>query len=414
MSASKVILTFDKAMSSPTGKESEFSVSKGGGSGGDYQEWENYPDSPDLTSSYPYQFIIYNTYYHRYDLYVSMGKLYESESSPGLIYASGNVNIYKYINDSWEFWFSENGSAPGLIENVVENNAPIYTDSTCTTVLVPKTTVGETSLTIDTITQPTTTTYQFNIAETLTLTDVITCEYTQGTVTSADGGTLPSFSNSVVNYCIPNYHLATDSEFSGTTDGNFRYIGTDKFMIIPEVIKEVTITSTELLRTGQDGDYLANIGVALLNTNIVNMDSLFYYALANTIEVTYLNTSSVTNMAGMFIECSRQTSLDLSTFDTSNVLDMNWMFGDNNNLASLDVSNFDTSKVTNMEYMFTSCESLTTLDLSSFDTSNVTSSDYMFAYCDDITTAYARTQADADFFNATVGIPSTLTFIVKP
>ena len=41
--------------------------------------------------------------------------------------------------------------------------------------------------------------------------------------------------------------------------------------------------------------------------------------------IEYLNTENVTNMSGMFRECSLRT-LDLSSFDTKNVTDMSNMF----------------------------------------------------------------------------------------
>ena len=64
-----------------------------------------------------------------------------------------------------------------------------------------------------------------------------------------------------------------------------------------------------------------------------------------------------------------------------------------------------------MRAMFSNT-AVTFLDLSSFDMSNVTNNDYMFLNSK-IITGYARTQADADKLNATVGKPSTLTFTVK-
>ena len=64
-----------------------------------------------------------------------------------------------------------------------------------------------------------------------------------------------------------------------------------------------------------------------------------------------------------------------------------------------------------MDYMFYG-SSATTLDLSSFNTSNVTSMDYMF-YGSSATTGYARTQADANKFNATTGKPTRLNFVVR-
>ena len=80
-------------------------------------------------------------------------------------------------------------------------------------------------------------------------------------------------------------------------------------------------------------------------------------------------------------------------------------------VKTIDLSSFDTSNVTNMERMFYFSKA-TTLDLSSFDTSNVTNMEKMF-YNSKATTGYARTQADADKFNASSGKPTNLNFIVK-
>ena len=54
----------------------------------------------------------------------------------------------------------------------------------------------------------------------------------------------------------------------------------------------------------------------------------------------------------------------------------------------------------------------TTLDLSSFDTSKVTDMTSMFNGSQ-ATIGYARTQADADRFNASSGKPAGLVFVVK-
>ena len=97
--------------------------------------------------------------------------------------------------------------------------------------------------------------------------------------------------------------------------------------------------------------------------------------------LSYLNTSSVTNMQSMFYECYALPSVDVSSFDTRNVVDMRWMFYGCSALKSLNVKNFNTSKVTSMKSMFNKCSSLTTLDLSSFDTQNVTDMGWMFYKC---------------------------------
>ena len=69
------------------------------------------------------------------------------------------------------------------------------------------------------------------------------------------------------------------------------------------------------------------------------------------------------------------------------------------------------NNVTNMNYMFYSSPS-TTLDLSSFNISNVTDMEGMFSLSS-ATKGYARTQADANRFNASSNKPSGLTFVVK-
>ena len=99
------------------------------------------------------------------------------------------------------------------------------------------------------------------------------------------------------------------------------------------------------------------------------------------IDLSGLNTSRMTSMAGMFSDCRDLTTLDISGFDTSNVTDMHDMFANCHNLTVLDVSGFDTSNVTNMAGMFGCCGSVVTLDVSRFDTSNVTDMSIMFQDC---------------------------------
>ena len=144
-------------------------------------------------------------------------------------------------------------------------------------------------------------------------------------------------------------------------------------------------------------------------SNVTDMSSMFNSSAATSIDLSSFNTSKVTNMSFMF-EASESTTLDLSTFNTSKVTNMSFMFN-SSAATSIDLSSFDTSNVTNMENMFWGSKA-TSLDLSSFDTSKVTDMSHMFA-SSDATTGYARTQADADKFNATSDKPSTLTFVVK-
>ena len=145
-------------------------------------------------------------------------------------------------------------------------------------------------------------------------------------------------------------------------------------------------------------------------SKVRNMASMFNGSKATSINVSNFDTSNVTIMHHMFYDIP-VTTLDLSSFDTSKVTDMSGMFY-RSQVANLDLSSFDTSNVTGMNSMFSNTKA-TSLDLSSFDTSKVTDMGFMFSDAK-ATTGYARTQEDADRFNAsTTYRPSGLTFVVK-
>ena len=96
----------------------------------------------------------------------------------------------------------------------------------------------------------------------------------------------------------------------------------------------------------------------------------------------YLNTEKVTDMKGMFYNCLKLTSLDVTHFNTAKVTNMRYMFGSCSSLTSLDVTHFNTAKVTDMGYMFYNCSSLTTIYASSkFVTPQVSKSFNMFYNC---------------------------------
>ena len=121
-----------------------------------------------------------------------------------------------------------------------------------------------------------------------------------------------------------------------------------------------------------------------------------------------LDTSKVTDMRGMFYDCSRLTGLDCSGFDTSLVTDMSEMFYRCSSLSSLDVSGFDTSLVTDMNNMFNNCTSLTSLDVTSFDVNNVTDISRMFSRCDGLT------ELDLSTWEVDASAYSSYTFAYNP
>ncbi len=112
-------------------------------------------------------------------------------------------------------------------------------------------------------------------------------------------------------------------------------------------------------------------------------DYWFYgFTACTSMDLTYLNTSSVTGMYCMFDDCTSLTSLvGLDTWDTSSVTNMHAMFEHCSSLESLDLSSWDTSAVTLMYNMFYGCTNLKTVDVSGWNTAAVTDVSDMFYEC---------------------------------
>ena len=138
----------------------------------------------------------------------------------------------------------------------------------------------------------------------------------------------------------------------------------------------------------RDCSALTTLNVSNFDTkNVTSMSEMFYgcYALT-TLDVSHFDTKNVTDMSGMFSYCRALRTLDVSNFDTKNVTNMSRMFSNSSALRTLDLSNFGTKNVTDMCGMFSDCDAITTLDVSNFDTKNVTDMSSMFSGCYDLTT----------------------------
>ena len=86
----------------------------------------------------------------------------------------------------------------------------------------------------------------------------------------------------------------------------------------------------------------------------------------------YLNTSDVTSMLYMFLNCSSLTSLDLSSFDTGNVANMCEMFQDCSNLVTIYAgSGWSTAAVQFSDDMFKGCTSLVGGQGTTYDANHV-------------------------------------------
>ncbi|MHC5250714.1 lectin-like domain-containing protein, partial [Enterococcus sp. LJL90] len=137
---------------------------------------------------------------------------------------------------------------------------------------------------------------------------------------------------------------------------------TDALKISNTDVKKIVFTNA--VSTSSDASFLFGGYTTGDVTNLPNLASIE--------GLTHLDTSEATSMAGMFLNASALTNLDLSKFNTSKVNNMQYMFGSASSLTSLDLTNFNTSQVTTMYQMFSSASKLTDLNLTSFDTSNVT------------------------------------------
>ena len=80
------------------------------------------------------------------------------------------------------------------------------------------------------------------------------------------------------------------------------------------------------------------------------------------------NTSTVSNMQGMFLNCVQLENLDLSQWNTSNVTDMSNMFWNCQRLSSIgDTSNWNVSHVNDFSGMFYNCASLSEIRMDNWD-----------------------------------------------
>lgn len=146
--------------------------------------------------------------------------------------------------------------------------------------------------------------------------------------------------------------------------------------------QNLVITATDLLDTSDVTD-MSNMFVECISltevprinewdtSNVTNTSYMFSY-VENFNQPLSFDTSNVTNMSGMFYHAHNFNSI--IDFDTSNVTDMSSMF--ENAISFNQPLSFDTSNVTDMKFMFRSASAFN--QPLSFDTSNVTDMKGMF------------------------------------
>ena len=182
----------------------------------------------------------------------------------------------------------------------------------------------------------------------------------------------------------------SDWEYTDNSDGSItltKYIGASKDVVIPGKLdgKQVKIASFKAFQSNGAKEWKSLV-VGTPDEKVVceNTDALigaFAGSKLESVDLSGLDTSNVTNMFGMFSDCSNLKKLDLSSFNTANVTSMRKMFNACSGLQELDLSNFNTSNVDDMSNMFCGCSGLTKLDVGNFNTSKVTNMEYMFENC---------------------------------
>ncbi len=204
--------------------------------------------------------------------------------------------------------------------------------------------------------------------------------------------------------CVPAEAIASGSQAWGSTWGYaaiYQKDGDDGYALVLQSSPSADTSYGRLVQcepATDSGLLVGDIEMQHAITEVIVRDTLrpsglphafAYLDQCTSMDLSKLDTSSVTDMSNMFERCSSLTSLDLGSFDTSSVTDMSFMFDRCQSLTSLDLGSFDTSSVTDMISMFEWCQSLTSLDLGSFDTSSVTDMRSMFSRCSLLETIYA-------------------------
>lgn len=160
--------------------------------------------------------------------------------------------------------------------------------------------------------------------------------------------------------------IKAEEEYSGLNEVQVKPIPSD--YIIPSEEKQITENGTYDIKNYAS----VNVNVANSGSGGSSIYAPRYISFANYTgfeldnEVRSLDTSNITSMASMFLNCNGLIRLNLYNFNTSKVTDMSSMFMSNSLIKTIIVSSFNTSNVKNFSNMFSGCDDIESIDLSSF------------------------------------------------
>lgn len=155
--------------------------------------------------------------------------------------------------------------------------------------------------------------------------------------------------------------------------------------VLDEYIKIVNKSKSKSINL-TDVSFAPGVNVSRFISQVLNDDK----ANIENLNLSGLDTSSITDMSSMFANMPNLKSINLTGWNTSNVTNMKSMFQNDPKLTTIKgLENWDTSKVTDMSFMFASyighefgnmdaTGSLIKLDLTNWDTHNVTNMLCMF------------------------------------
>ena len=148
-----------------------------------------------------------------------------------------------------------------------------------------------------------------------------------------------------------------------------------------------TSNVTNMYWTFRECRNLKSVNFGIDTSKVNDMGGLFSRcSKLEAVDLSSLDTSSLKDISGLFSECSSLKSVTFGNFDTSSVTDISWLFQDCTAIRNIDLSTFKTSAVKNMNGMFKGCSVLEKIDISGFDTSSVTMMSNLFNGCDSLKT----------------------------
>ena len=131
-----------------------------------------------------------------------------------------------------------------------------------------------------------------------------------------------------------------------------------------------------------ENDYIINVDLTSFNTrNVTTMEKMFYKCKnLKSVNLSNLNAENLKDISEMFYGCNNLTNVNLSSFNIINVTDMKYMFS-HSGLKKINLNFINTHNLKNIAGLFSYCENLEFVDFSSFNTKNVTNMSELFEGC---------------------------------